>query len=173
MVTIGAASLKAQLQTHFHHTNNCFAGNFNTVLAMFSRCKKPDSPDRAESVFKRFIDFCNKGALSNKPDEYTYSLLLKTWYVVRNHKPMQRTLFCRLTLPKRYLRRITSGRSDNLEKAVDRLDWMRTLSNAGDDAALPDVVKVSTCCCGGGVIFSSSVVHGLTVKLCQRHSTPP
>lgn len=56
-------------------------GNFNTVIAMYARSPIFDAPERAEKVLRRFRDLCGQNALGNKPDEYSYSLLLKAWYV--------------------------------------------------------------------------------------------
>jgi hypothetical protein len=38
-------------------------------------------------VVSRFLELVEKGALMIKPDEYTYSLLLKTWYVPMKRYP--------------------------------------------------------------------------------------
>jgi hypothetical protein len=56
-----------------------FAGNFNTVIAMNARSSIYDAPERAEKVLRRYRDLCSQNVLRNKPDEYSYSLLLKVW----------------------------------------------------------------------------------------------
>ncbi len=48
---------------------------------MYARSPIFDAPERAEKVLRRFRDLCSQNALGNKPDEYSYSLLLKAWYV--------------------------------------------------------------------------------------------
>jgi hypothetical protein len=56
--------------------------NFNTVLAMWSKSNKEQAPERAHAIVARLIELNETGELDVKPDTYTYSLLLKTWYVV-------------------------------------------------------------------------------------------
>ncbi|GAX22657.1 hypothetical protein FisN_17Lh150 [Fistulifera solaris] len=53
--------------------------NFNTVLAMWAKSNDPESARRAQLVVERLIQFQDEGTLHVKPDEYTYSLLLKNW----------------------------------------------------------------------------------------------
>jgi pentatricopeptide repeat protein len=53
--------------------------NFNTIMSMYARNLVPDAPERAENVLERFLTLSKSGQLTIKPDEYTYSLLLKTW----------------------------------------------------------------------------------------------
>lgn len=55
------------------------SGNFNTILAMHSRSTLSSAPERAEKVFQRYRDLCSRNLLRNKPDKYSYSLLLKAW----------------------------------------------------------------------------------------------
>jgi hypothetical protein len=64
-------------------------GNFNTVLAMHARSSTFRAPERAEKTLRRYRELCSQGILRNKPDAYSYSLLLKTWYVQkqRTKKP--------------------------------------------------------------------------------------
>ena len=83
---------------------------------MYARSNQFDAPLRAEAIVARFRDLAKKGALPIKPDEYTYSQLLKSW--------------------------ITSGRKDGIDQAVTCFYWMRDIANSGDAAATPDVVKV-------------------------------
>lgn len=122
-------------------------------MAMHSRSSKTDAPDRAEAVMKRFRELSNQRAVRIKPDEYTYSLLLKTWYDDRSFfeclKSPPMRMMPRLSMFAQFLliHRITSARPDGIEQAVSRLEWMRTLSDAGDEAALPDIVKVCECEC--------------------------
>ncbi|GAX13218.1 hypothetical protein FisN_17Hh150 [Fistulifera solaris] len=53
--------------------------NFNTVIAMWAKSNDPESARRAQLVVERLIQFQDEGTLYVKPDEYTYSLLLKNW----------------------------------------------------------------------------------------------
>ena len=53
--------------------------NFNTVLAMWAKSNDPDSARRAQVLVERLIQFREEGILRVQPDEYTYSLLLKSW----------------------------------------------------------------------------------------------
>ena len=93
--------------------------NFNTILAMFARSNQQDAPDRAEGVVSKFRELCDKGVLQNKPDPYTYSLLLKCW--------------------------VTSGRAGACEQALACLYWMRDVyEETGDEAVCPDIVKYTT-----------------------------
>jgi hypothetical protein len=90
--------------------------NFNTIVAMYAN--NADAPERAEAVVHRFRELASTGALSGaQPDEYTYSLLLKSW--------------------------VSSSRPDGVYNASACLSWMRSLFNMGDNAACPDVIKVS------------------------------
>ena len=59
----------------------CQKGNFNTVIAMYARSPIYDAPERAEKVLRRYRDLSSHNLLENKPDEYSYSLILKAWYV--------------------------------------------------------------------------------------------
>ena len=97
--------------------------NFNTILAMYARSNRPDAPERAEGVLSRFRELCDKGVLQNKPDEYTYSQILKCW--------------------------VTSGRADGIEQGLACLYWMRDLhAETGDEGACPDVIKYGTLIAG-------------------------
>lgn len=90
--------------------------NFNTIVAMYAN--GADAPERAEAVVHRFRELASTGALNgSQPDEYTYSLLLKSW--------------------------VASSRPDGIYNASACLAWMRSLFNKGDNAACPDVIKVS------------------------------
>jgi hypothetical protein len=101
-----------------HPTLLLFTGNFNTVLAMYSKSKSKTAPKRAEQVLARFRDLHNRGDLDIQPDAFTYGLLLKSW--------------------------VNSDREDGIHQAVSCLYWMRDLSNAGDEAARPDIVKYTS-----------------------------
>lgn len=93
--------------------------NFNTIMAMYARSDQPDAPERAEGVLFRFRELCDKGVIENRPDAYTYSLLLKTW--------------------------VTSGRRDGIDQALAALNWMGDLyEGCGDQAACPDIIKYTT-----------------------------
>lgn len=46
---------------------------------MYARSPIFDAPERAEKVLRRYRDLCCQNLLENKPDEYSYSLLLKAW----------------------------------------------------------------------------------------------
>ena len=48
---------------------------------MYARSPMYDAPERAEKVLRRYRDLCCQNSLEHKPDEYSYSLLLKAWYV--------------------------------------------------------------------------------------------
>jgi len=88
-------------------------------MAMHARSTRKDAPERAEGVLSRFRELCTTGVLDNRPDAYTYSLLLKTW--------------------------VQSDRHDAIEQAMSCLYWMRDLyEDENDEAALPDVVKYTT-----------------------------
>lgn len=52
---------------------------------MHARSNILEAPDRAERVVSRFRELADNGALQISPDEYTYSLLLKTWYVLTHN----------------------------------------------------------------------------------------
>ena len=57
------------------------ARNFNTVLAMLANEKSEDASERAENIVRRLIELNAKNVFSVKPDEFSFSLLLKSWYV--------------------------------------------------------------------------------------------
>jgi hypothetical protein len=109
---------------------------------MYARSPMFDAPERAEKVLRRYRDLCCQNSLEQKPDEYSYSLLLKAWYV--QLKNCSVPCFGR-SIPNidhfvLRLRRSTSKRDDGIHQALSRLNWMRQLD---EDAAFPDVVKVS------------------------------
>jgi hypothetical protein len=123
-----------------------FAGHFNTVLAMHARSNASDAPDRAERVVSQFRVLAGMGALMIKPDRYTYSLLLKTWYVLMqgNHPDCATIIasFYSTLVTITQIHRTTSQRPDGMAQAIFCFDWMRFLSASGDAAACPDAVKV-------------------------------
>ena len=103
---------------------------------MYSRSTMYDAPDRAENVLRRYRDLCTKDMLRNKPDEYSYSLILKAWYVKRYTYHFNKVHLLNDVYTNS---RTTSRREDGVAQAASRLDWMRDLN---EDASLPDVVKV-------------------------------
>jgi hypothetical protein len=135
-------------------------------MAMHSRSNKEDAPDRAEAVLARFSELSSEGILSVHPDEYTYALLLKTWYgrsVAFNSAHLNTQPFLLSS------GRTQSRRSDGIEKAADRLEWMRSLYHAGHECAVPDVVKVCESRACGGTSRNSMLV---SLSVCN-YSIPP
>lgn len=53
--------------------------NFNTALAVWSRSQQYDAPDRAEEMLQKLKEYNSKYSLCILPDNFSYSLLLKTW----------------------------------------------------------------------------------------------
>lgn len=49
------------------------------MLAMYARVESHDAPLRAENLVARFRSLASRGILKCKPDDYTYSQLLKSW----------------------------------------------------------------------------------------------
>jgi pentatricopeptide repeat protein len=109
---------------------------------MYSKSKTDDAPQKAEQVVNRFRSLSASGVLNVCPDEYTYSLLLKTWYVCYRHfDSFTYSTYTRLFIINI---RVTSTRRDGIDQAVSCLQWMRELSQSGDLAATPDIVKYTT-----------------------------
>jgi hypothetical protein len=55
--------------------------NLNTILSVWSKANAPYAPERAEEIIQRWLQLNQTTAMKVKPDPYSYSLLLKCWYV--------------------------------------------------------------------------------------------
>jgi hypothetical protein len=55
--------------------------HLNTILAVWSRSHAPYAPERAEELLRRWLCLNDEGVLEVEPDNWTYSLVLKCWYV--------------------------------------------------------------------------------------------
>ena len=121
--------------------------NFNTVLAMWSKSKASHAPDRAHYIVLRLLGLNGSNTLDVTPDPYTYSLLLKTWYVPSlapgslAENPYSRSILSVL----HNANRASSNRPDGVSRAVECLSWMKHRHRLGDEAARLDVIKYTTC----------------------------
>jgi hypothetical protein len=55
--------------------------HLNSVLAVWSKSDAPSAGERGEEMVLRWIRLNEEGLLDVEPDAYTFSLVLKCWYV--------------------------------------------------------------------------------------------
>ena len=55
--------------------------NWNTLLSAFSKADSPKAAVQASRMIERWEELARGGKLRSLPDGYSYSLLLKCWYV--------------------------------------------------------------------------------------------
>ena len=53
--------------------------NLNTILSVWSKSNAPYAPERAEEIVKHWLHLNKTTFMDVKPDEYSYSLLIKCW----------------------------------------------------------------------------------------------
>jgi len=68
--------------------------NLNTILAVWSKSPVPYAAEKAEAIVQRWLTAMEVTKLDVAPDNYTYCLLLKCWYV----QPCIHCRFCPLLI---------------------------------------------------------------------------